>query len=436
MDRFLKPNENPFSFFEHLQSRGLIQDHTPGVVDYLKHCQENGIVPRVYCGYDPSAPSLQVGNLLPTMLLRRAQLHGLQPVVLLGGATGLIGDPSGKKEERTLLDKEKAEENLGKIRAQLSTLLDFNPGKYQALLVNNHDWFRDFGYLDFLRDVGKHITINYMIAKDSVKIRMETGISYAEFGYMLIQGYDFLHLFEKLGCHLQVGGSDQWGNITTGLELIRRKHGKDGHAISCPLLTDAAGNKLGKSEKGTVFLDPALTSPFRFYQFWLGQADADVPKLLRFLTLLSDGYISELEAQAKEKPELRAGQKILAHELTRLVHGEQAALASENASRVLFSKDSKALDSLGALALELLAQEVPSTKLGGGAPVGIVDLLVQTGLCASKGEARRHLKSGAVSVNREKVTDEALQLSHDSFAGRAVMLIGLGKSNLHLLLKG
>lgn len=434
MDHFLKANENPLSFFEHLKKRGLLQDHTPHLEGYLKACQESGKVPKAYIGFDPSSASLQVGNLMQAMMLRRAQLHGVQPVVLLGGATGLIGDPSGKKEERNLLDQSVAHFNLEKQKAQLAKLIDFSPGKYQAKFVNNYDWFKDFRFLDFLRDVGKHLTVNYMIAKDSVKIRMETGISYAEFGYMLVQGYDFLHLFEHEDCSIQMGGSDQWGNVTTGLELIRRKHGKDAHALSTPLMTDAAGNKLGKTEKGAIYLDPEITSPFKFYQFWLGQADADAPKLLKFLTLLKDEYIESLEQKMASDPAGRAAQKVLAHELTRLVHGEPAALASENASRVLFSKDPKVLDSLSEQGLALLAQEVPSTKLN--ADCGILDLLHLTKLCASKGEARRHVKSGAVTLNREKVTDENLLVTNTSFGNHKVILLGVGKGNLHLVLKG
>jgi tyrosyl-tRNA synthetase len=433
MDKFLNANPNPLSFFEHLQARGLIHDHTPSLLEYLKSCSESGMVPKVYCGFDPSSSSLQVGNLQAAMLLRRAQLHGVQPVVLLGGATGLIGDPSGKKEERNLLDKAEAAKNLKNIQTQLSKILDFSAGKYQAKIVNNFDWFQNFGFLDFLRDVGKFITINYMTAKDSVKIRMETGISYAEFGYMLIQGYDFLHLYEKEDCRIQLGGSDQWGNMTTGLELIRRKHGKEGYAISAPLMTDAAGNKLGKSEKGAIYLDEKMTSPFQFYQFWLQQADADAPKLLKYLTLLSDKYIGELEGQIQTQPEARAAQRVLAHELTRLIHGEEAALASENATRVLFSKDPKILESLSEKGLELLAQEVPSSKFPG--PTPLLDLLVLTKLCASKGEARRHLKSGAVTINRVKISDENAKLEDSTFAGKKMILLGVGKSNLHLVLR-
>lgn len=435
MDRFLRPNENPLFFHDHLKSRGLIQDHTPGLVDYLKSCHTAGIVPRAYIGFDPSAESLQIGNLMQALVLRRAQLHGVQPVVLLGGATGLVGDPSGKKEERTLLDKDVAQRNLENFKVQISKIVDTDAGKYQAVIVNNYDWFKDFKFLDFLRDVGKYITVNYMTAKDSVKIRMETGISYTEFAYMLIQGYDFLHLFEKEKCAIQMGGSDQWGNMTTGLELIRRKHGKEAHALSTPLLTDSAGNKLGKSEKGTIFLEPKLTSPFRFYQYWLGQADADIPKLLNFLTLFDDAYIAEIVEQSLKQPEARTGQKVVAHELTRMVHGEEAALGSENASRVLFSKDPKVLDGLSAKGLEMLAHEVPSSKFS-GEETGILDLLVSTGLCASKGEAKRHLKANAVTMNREKVTDEGMKVSNSTFGDKRMLLIGIGKSNLHLVLRG
>ena len=435
MDKFLQADHNPLTFLQHLHSRGLVQDFTPALPAYLEACAKSGEVPKVYAGFDPSFSSLQVGNLLPAILLRRAQLHGVQPVLLLGGATGLIGDPSGKKEERTLLEKETTQNNLAKIKAQLSGLVDFSPGKYQAQFVNNYDWFANFSFLDFLRDVGKHITVNYMTAKDSVKIRMETGISYAEFGYMLVQGYDFLHLFEKYDCRIQIGGSDQWGNITTGLELIRRKHSKEAYALSSPLITDAAGNKLGKSEKGTVYLDPSITSPFKFYQFWLQQADADTPKLLNFLTLLSDKYIKDLEAEIQSHPETRTAQKVLAHELTRTVHGEEAALASENATKVLFSKDASVLENLNAKGLEILAAEVPSTKINASEPVMLLDLLVQTKLCTSKGEARRHLKSGAVTLNRGKITDEQFQVNADHYGKKGFMLLGVGKSNLHLVLK-
>lgn len=434
MSRTIKLNENPESFFRLLSKRGLVHDHTPKLEEYLKECAQSGQIPRVYAGFDPSAASLQVGNLVAAFLLRRAQLCGVQPIILLGGATGLVGDPSGKKEERVLQEKETIAKNLVSTQKQLFQVIDTSPGKYQALVRNNFDWFKDFNFLDFLRDVGKHMTVNYMIAKDSVKIRMETGISYAEFGYMLIQGYDFLHLFEKDNCRIQIGGSDQWGNITTGLELIRRKHQAEAYALSTPLLTDAAGNKFGKSEKGAIYLDPTMTSPFQFYQFWLGQADAEMPKLLRTLSFFDDDYLAELEKAISESPEKRIAQKVLAEDLTTLIHGKTTAGAVEKASLALFSKDPATLSSLSNEALEVLAKEVPSAHKG-NFPVGILDLLVETKLCESKGEARRHIKSGAVTLNRQKVLDENLSIGIDVFTNQSFFLLGIGKSKLFLVLK-
>ncbi len=437
MDKFIVATNKPSHFLEQLQTRGLVQDHTPGLGDYLKNAETLNLTPKVYAGFDPSAASLHVGNLLPALMLRRAQLCGIQPIVLLGGATGLIGDPSGKKEERTLLEKDQAADNIEKIKAQLMKFVDFSPGKTQGIVANNFDWFKSFSFLDFLRDVGKHITVNYMTAKDSVKIRMETGISYAEFGYMLVQGYDFLHLFEAQNCAIQLGGSDQWGNMTTGLELIRRKHGKEAHAVSAPLLTDSAGNKLGKSEKGAIYLDPSLTSPFRFYQYWLGIHDTDAPKVLRYLTFFRDDYVANLEEKIKSEPESRTAQRVLAHELTRLVHGEEAALGAENASKVLFSKDASVLKNLNAKALEVLATEVPSIRWPEAEKsLSLLALLTRCELATSNGEAKRHIKSGAVSLNREKVSDENLQVNaSDLFAERPFCLVGVGKNKLVLVLK-
>jgi tyrosyl-tRNA synthetase len=436
MDRMLKPDNNPESFFQQLQQRGLIQDSTPKIQEYLHDCAAKGLVPKAYVGFDPSAPSLQVGNLVAASLLRRAQICGVQPIILIGGATGLIGDPSGKKEERVLQEKAVAAENCEKIKLQLANLIDTSPGKYQAIVRNNYEWFKDFGFLDFLRDVGKHMTINYMTAKDSVKIRMETGISYAEFGYMLVQGYDYLYLFEKEDCRIQLGGSDQWGNITTGLELIRRKHHAEAYAISTPLLTDSAGNKLGKSEKGAVFLDPKMTSPFQFYQYWLGQPDADMPKLMRTLSYFTMDYIAEIERQISAAPEKREAQKIFAQEITQMLHGAEAARGVESASQVLFSKDPEALKKLSESGLKILASEVPSSRLSLNPPIPLLDLLVQTKLCESKGEARRHVKANAVSINRQKVMDENAQVSSSMFADQPFLLLGLGKSNLHLVVRG
>ena len=435
MSIYLKATGNPEDFIPHLRAYNLIHDLTPKLEEYFKDCRTKNITPKIYAGFDPSASSLHVGNLLPALMLHRAQLFGIQPIVLLGGATGLIGDPSGKKEERHLLENDTVEKNILAIQKQLEHCVDFSPGKTQAIIVNNYDWFKDFTFLDFLRNVGKHITVNYMTAKESVKIRMETGISYAEFGYMLVQGYDFLHLFETFHCAVQIGGSDQWGNITTGIELIRKKHGAEAHAVSAPLLTDFAGNKLGKSEKGAIFLDEKLTSPFAFYQYWLNIADADVGKVLRYLTLFNLNHIENLEAEISSSPEKRIPQKTLAHELTKFLHGEEAANGAENASKVLFSKDPAALESLGAHGLSLLSQEVPSTKISSLEGISLADLLTQTALAKSKGDAKRHIKAGAVSVNRGKIIDENHVLTNDAFQNRSFLLLGVGKSNLHLVLK-
>lgn len=421
------------TFFEHLQRRGLIHNSTPHIEHYLAESKKNGEVPKAYVGFDPSGASLQVGNLMAVLLLRRAQLHGVQPIILLGGATGLVGDPSGKKAERTLLEKNVAEDNTRRIKKQLEKFIDFSPGPVQPIFVNNLDWFSSLNFVEFLRDVGKHITINYMIAKDSVKLRMETGISYAEFGYMLMQGYDFLHLFESHSCRIQLGGSDQWGNITTGTELIRRKHATEAHAISSPLLTDSAGNKLGKTEAGGIYLDPTVTTPYKFYQYWLQREDTEVIKLLNALTLLDDDVIAEAESWIKTAPEKRAAQKLLAQTLTNMVHDKATCESVEKASNVLFSKDPAALNQLDTKALQALAEEVPSSHFEGA--LGVLDLLVNSKLCSSKGEARRHIQGGAVSINRHKVTDEKQVIDNNTFADKDFLLIGLGKTQLHLILK-
>lgn len=430
----LGQNTNPVSYYDHSLARGLIHNETPNVRAYLQTCHDKREIPVVYCGFDPSAESLQIGNLQSALMLRRAQIHGVKPIVLLGGATGLVGDPSGKKAERTLMDKDRAEANLAAQKAQLAKYIDADKGNYQAIFANNHDWFRDFHFLDFLRDVGKHITINYMIAKESVKQRMETGISYTEFAYMLVQGYDFLHLFEKYGCRMQVGGSDQWGNMTTGIELIRRKHSAEVHCFSAPLLTDAAGNKLGKTESGAIYLNRTMTSPYQFYQFCLNVADADVPNLLKRMTLLDDETVDTLINQCQTAPEKREAQKALALHLTELVHSIGDAEAARDASQVLFSKDASVLTDLKQETINMLESEVPSSRFT-HASVGLLDLLVETGLCKSKGEARRHVKGNAVSIDRVKVHDENHTVDSSAFASKSYFLLGLGKNKLHLVIK-
>lgn len=422
------------NFFEYLNLRGLVHNHTPHIEHYLNECREKNEVPRAYAGFDPSGASLQLGNLMAVLLLRRAQLYGVQPIILLGGATGLIGDPSGKKAERNLLAKNLAEENTLKIKKQLEKFIDFSKGPTEPIFVNNLDWFSKYNFVEFLRDVGKHLTINYMIAKDSVKLRMESGISYAEFGYMLMQGYDFLHLFETLGCRIQIGGSDQWGNITTGTELIRRKHSTEAHAISSPLLTDAAGNKLGKTEAGAIYLDPELTTPYQFYQYLLQREDSEVIKLLNTLTLLDTSAITQAKEWIETEPDKRAAQKLLAKTLTTLVHGADQCDAVEKASQVLFSKDPNALNQLSSTAIQALSKEVPSSQFETSST--ITDLLIKINLCSSKSEARRHISSGALTINRVKVQDEKFLIDENSFQDKKFLLIGLGKSQLHLILRG
>lgn len=422
------------NFFEYLNQRGLVHNFTPHIEKYLVESRNKNEIPRVYAGFDPSGASLQIGNLMAVLLLRRAQLFQLQPIILLGGATGLIGDPSGKKAERNLLDKTLAEENTDKIKRQLEKFIDFTKGPTQPIFVNNLDWFSKYNFVEFLRDVGKHLTINYMIAKDSVKLRMETGISYAEFGYMLMQGYDFLHLFETHHCRIQIGGSDQWGNITTGTELIRRKHGEESHAISSPLLTDASGNKLGKTEAGAIYLDAELTSPYQFYQYLLQREDSEVVKLLNTLTLLDTSSIEEAKNWLETEPEKRRAQKLLAKTITSMVHGDDQCEAVEKASEVLFSKDPKTLDQLSPTALLALSKEVPSSHYI--SPTPIIDLLVNCKLASSKTEARRFISNGALTLNRIKIIDEKTIVDESSFNNKNFILVGVGKSQLHLILKG
>ncbi len=423
------------NLFKYLSDRGLVHNSTPNIEKFLIDNQQNVTPPKAYCGFDPSGKSLQVGNLVALLLLRRAQLHGVKPLALLGGATGLIGDPSGKKAERSLLDLNTTQENIESIKKQISQFIDFEPGKYQAQFVNNYDWFKDFNFIQFLRDVGKHITVNYMIAKDSVKLRMETGISYAEFGYMLMQGYDYLHLYENHGCLIQLGGSDQWGNITTGIELIRRKHGVEAHAASCPLLTDAAGNKLGKTENGAVYLDPQMTTPFQFFQYWLQRPDSEVIPLLKALTLLDNHTIESCEHLIKTAPEKRDSQKVLAKTLTDLVHGQDTCQSIEEASQVLFSKSPETIANLSKAGLATLAKEVPSTQISTLNGLSILDLLINSKMCESKGEARRHIQGNAVTINRTKITDDKLILNDDYFKNNKFILLGLGKTQLHLVIK-
>ncbi len=391
----------------------------------------------LYAGYDPTSSSLHVGNLVPTMLLYRFQQAGHRPIVLVGGATGMIGDPSGKSDERNLLDADTLAKNLAGIRAELSRFLDFAPGKTGAVMANNHDWFKDVGYLEFLRVAGKHLTVNYMMAKDSVRSRLEdrdSGLSYTEFSYMLLQAWDFVVLSRERGCRLQVGGSDQWGNITAGIELGRKLGRPPLHGLVCPRLLDSEGRKLGKTAAGTsVWLDPALTSPYAMYQYLLNTNDADVGRLLRMFSWRSLAEITDVERAHAEAPEKRLGQRTLADDLLRFIHGDEALLRATKASQVMFGGT---LEDLRDEDLRPLLADLPSSELGRAqleAGVALIDLLVQTGLCDSKGAARRLLQGGGVYINNQRVSDPAVTVTTRDLATETMLVLRAGKKSYHLL---
>jgi tyrosyl-tRNA synthetase len=421
------------SILEDLDARGLIADVSQR--DELAKLLAAGPV-TLYAGYDPTSASLHVGNLVPMILQARLQRAGHRPIVVVGGATGMIGDPSGKSAERSLLDDATLAKNVAGIRAQLSRFLDFGSGPTGALLVDNADWFRGIGYLDFLRDVGKHLSINYMLAKDSVKSRLEgeTGISYTEFSYMLLQAWDFVQLSRRHDCRLQVGGSDQWGNITAGCELSRRLGGPQLFGLVAPLLLDSAGNKMGKTSTGErVWLDPALTSPYRFYQYWLNVPDAEVRKLLLIFSLRP---VAELEALVRDHlaaPEKREAQKVLASEFTRWVHGEPGVDAALAASKVLFGGSLEGLTDavLADVAADVPHSDLAEDQLAAGVPV--VDLLVSVGLCSSKGEARRLIAGGGIYVNNVRVEAADLVVTTAHLATPSFVLLRSGKKSYHLL---
>jgi len=410
--------------FAELEWRGFVHHATQEIATHLAAERRT-----VYCGFDPTAPSLQLGNLMPIMLLRHFQLAGHKPIVLMGGGTGLIGDPSGKRSERPLLSKEQIREHLQRQRDQMSRLLDFD-GPAQALVLNNADWLVKQSLVDFLRDVGKHFSVNIMLQKESVKARLDTGISYTEFSYMLLQAYDFLHLFRERHCTIQVGGSDQWGNITAGIDLIRRVEGGDAHGLVAPLVTMASGAKFGKTEAGAIYLDPALTSPYKFYQFWYNVDDRDVESYLNLFTLLPR---QDIEAQMKthqKDPSRREAQGTLATEVTKMVHGEEAMSNATGVSAILFSDFDPR--NVKASVFDEMAKEIPTASVTANS-LGLVDALVQAGLVKSKSEARRQIEQGGVYVNQQRVkdVDRALE-SSDWIAGRNVLL-RKGKKDYGLL---
>ncbi len=415
--------------FSELQFRGLVSDATP---HFQRHVTEG---PRtVYAGFDPTAPSLQVGNLMPLILLRHLQLHGHKPIVLMGGGTGMIGDPSGQQSERPLLSKDQIRDNVHHQRDQVARLLDFDTKDTRALVLNNADWLVEQRLVDFLRDVGKHFTVNVMMQKESVKARLDAGISYTEFSYMLLQAYDFLHLFRKERCTIQVGGSDQWGNITAGIDLIRRVADGEAHGLVAPLVTTASGAKFGKSQAGALWLDPALTSPYKFYQYWVNVDDRDVERYLKLFTFLPRAEIDALLAQLKANPAAREAQRALARDVTERVHGPDAAAKVIRASEVLFGAfDPHAADDA---VFDVLAQEVPTATVPGRDGLTLVDAVIQARLATSKSEARRAIEQGGIYVNQQRVKDVARSIeSADWLAGRN-LLLRKGKKEYGLLRLG
>lgn len=418
------------SFIEELAWRGLLQQQSDEKLGEILRREPM----TLYCGFDPTADSLHVGSLLQVLGLMRAQRAGHRPIAVVGGATGMVGDPSGKTEERKLLDLDQLERNVAGIRAVLGRFLDF--GKGGALLENNYDWFKDVGYLEFLRKVGKLVSVNMMLGKESVRARLEGrehGISYTEFSYMLMQAYDFVVLYAKHGCRLQLGGSDQWGNITLGIDLIRRMHQAEAYGLTQPLVTTSAGTKFGKTEKGAVWLTTDRTSPYELYQFFIQTEDRDVGRFLRFYTFLDERRIVELEETVKTAPEKREAQRVLAREVTTLVHGAQEAAKAEEAAQALFQKGLDALDGEG---IERLFKDAPSSQqsmsiLDAGA--AIVDVLVQAAVCPSRGAARRDIEGGGIYVNDQRVEDVGRTLTRaDLLAGRYVVL-RKGKRSYHLV---
>ncbi len=411
----------------------MIHDIMPGTEEALNKGVSSG-----YIGFDPTADSLHVGHLVQIMTLVHFQRSGHRPFALVGGATGMVGDPSGKSQERNLLDEATLQHNVACVRGQLEKFLDFNTGDNSAQLVNNYDWFKEMSFLDFIRDVGKHITVNYMMAKDSVKKRLETGMSFTEFSYQLVQGYDFYHLNKEYGCIIQLGGSDQWGNIVTGTELIRRKGGGEAYAVTTPLIKKADGTKFGKTESGSVWLDPEKTSPYQFYQFWLNASDADAPNYIRIFTLKSREEIEALEVQHNEAPHLRILQKAIAEDITVRVHGEGALKTAIAASNILFGKSTEEdLRSLSEKDFLTVFEGVPSATISKAdfeEGVGIIDgLSAKTGFLASNGEARRELKANAVSVNKAKV-DDTYMLTASDLINDKYILLGKGKKNNYLII--
>ena len=423
------------NFVEELRWRGMIHDIMPGTDELLEKEMTSA-----YVGIDPTADSLHIGHMVGVMMLKHFQLAGHRPIALLGGATGMIGDPSGKSAERNLLDEASLRHNQECLKAQLAKFLDFDNGENNsAILVNNYDWMSKFSFLDFIRDIGKHLTVNYMMAKDSVKKRIgeesKTGMSFTEFSYQLVQGYDFLHLYNHHHCKLQMGGSDQWGNITTGTELIRRKTSGEAFALTCPLITKADGGKFGKTESGNVWLDPEKTSPYAFYQFWMNTSDDDAVKYIKIFTLIGEQEITNLVAEHQLAPHQRLLQKTLAEHITKMVHSEEALQAAIDASGILFGKGTtEMLQKLDESTFLSVFEGVPQSEITReDLNLPPLDLLAdKSGIFASKGEARRMIKDNAISVNQNKIKED-FDFSKAELLNKKYILIQKGKKNYFIL---
>jgi tyrosyl-tRNA synthetase len=420
-------------FVEELSWRGMVHDMMPGTGELLKE----GMV-TAYVGIDPTASSLHIGHLVSVMMLKHLQRAGHKPLALIGGATGMIGDPSGKSEERNLMDEETLRNNQEIIKEQLSRFLDFGRGTNRAEMVNNYDWMKDFTFLEFIREVGKHITVSYMMAKDSVKKRLDSGLSFTEFSYQLVQGYDFLYLYKNMNCRLQMGGSDQWGNIVTGTELIRRKTGGEAFALTCPLITKSDGSKFGKTEAGNVWLDRNMTSPYKFYQFWLNVSDADAEKYIKIFTLLDIDKISEAIEQHAPAPHERYLQKLLAKEVTLMVHSREDYETALEASEVLFGKGTaESLARLDEASFLDVFDGVPGFEVDASlldSQVTLSGLLTgHTGIFAGKGELRRLVEGGGLSINKARVNDPEKILERTDLINGKYLLVQKGKKNYFLI---
>lgn len=421
------------NLIEELRWRGMIADIMPGTEEHLNKEMTTG-----YIGFDPTADSLHIGSLVPILLLVHFQKAGHKPIALVGGATGMVGDPSGKSEERNLLSEEALQKNVAGVKAQLEQFLDFNPTLPNAAeMANNYDWFKNISFIDFLRDTGKHITVNYMMAKDSVKKRIEgeTGISYTEFAYQLMQGYDFYWLYQHKNCKLQMGGSDQWGNMTTGTELIRRKAGGEAFVFTNPLITKADGGKFGKTESGNVWLDPARTSPYQFYQFWLNASDTDAEKWIKIFTFLSRDTVEKLITEHQQNPSSRLLQKTLAQEITTFVHGKGEFEKAVETTQKLFANQNAPAESLSVEDLEgmegVIKVDYAKEKINGG--TDIVSFLAETAILASKGEARKLVEGGGISINRKKAEGVKMIIDSQLLLHDKYILVQKGKKNYYLV---